>query len=523
MECQAAAAFLASFLPAPISSPVTTSFSDSLATILAARFAQHWHPSDPERGSAYRALVRFGPSAAALDPAILAAARTAGIGPREISKALTSAGHTVTLGDRWTLWVDPGSVSIRVENGAGRDGHFVELYGRLPRSLVSHSIAPVLIPASAQKSASLNNFDHSTSPEMDLLISPTKRSKAITIMAPPLSKPLSAMGALLLSSPLPSRQYPALPVLCASPFVTPPTPSRPLSSSGNVEDVFASPSRVSRPPSPYAELSLHQRASSISLGAPNDIRRSSSRASSCDDGSGSDNEFGAGSEGGSSIFSMDSISSSVTSLGGLLQHGRNASGSFRMDGEFKYPPVPTRTHSSSSVGSYMANPGFSFPAHPSHQHSRSLSFSSTAPFPPTSPTKLGFVVPRSLPSSPSKPRRRGTRGAGSSHHEHGSSISSISSITFQHSSAGPVPFPAGAPNATNPRTREQALAGTLQEHSGGKVVVLGGGVLLGLAGAGRTGHARAEVLGEAKRRGRERRGRGRSGVLALGANGQWEM
>lgn len=50
------------------------------------------------------------------------------------------------------------------------------------------------------------------------------------------------------------------------------------------------------------------------------------------------------------------------------------------------------------------------------------------------------------------------------------------------------------------------MQGTLTEHSGGKVGVLGGGVLLGLAGAKAMA---GRELGEGKRRGRERRRGGR--------------
>lgn len=44
--------------------------------------------------------------------------------------------------------------------------------------------------------------------------------------------------------------------------------------------------------------------------------------------------------------------------------------------------------------------------------------------------------------------------------------------------------------------------------------VLSGGVLLGLAGAGMMGSARGEVVGEARRRGRERRRAGKATVIA---------
>ena len=522
-ELHAASAFLSSFFPST-PSPTARTFSTALVALLHHRYAQHWHPSDPERGSAYRAIARLGSSVDSVDSTVRSAALEAGVGGRELSQALLGSGPNggLALGDRWTLWIDPGCVSLRIDRteSAGRDGQFLEIYGRLPSSLAGHAVPYGRHSLTLPRSISLNMDSQTTNPtEMDLLISPTKRSKAITITAPP-PKPLSAMGALLASSPLPPHRLPAL---CSSPFVTPPTPLRPSSAAfeSSSTDVFSSPSRSVSP------AGLPLRSNSIGLGAPIARgRRSSSRASSCDEGSGSDGEFGgAASEAGSSIFSSESISSSVTSLGGLMaqsdyagRHARTISGSeIKMDGEFKYPPIPTRTHSSQSYSSSSAFAGFTFPPHP-HQHPQSMTHSRSSSFsgsyPPASPVKNAFSIPNSLPSSPTKPRRRGTRGAGSSssHHEHSSSISSISSITSLHSNNGATP---NLP--VNPRTRAQALAGTLTEHSGGKVVVLGGGVLLGLAGNG----ARGDASGDAKRRGRERRGRGRSGPIGSGQN--WDM
>ncbi|KAK4702206.1 hypothetical protein P7C70_g4015, partial [Phenoliferia sp. Uapishka_3] len=227
------------------------------------------------------------------------------------------------------------------------------------------------------------------------------------------------------------------------------------------------------------------RSISPSFGSRRSSSRGSNSSAGCSTGSGSSDE------GDDSIFSStDSLSSSGTSVSTLWK----ADNGSLMDGEFKYPPIPARPSN------------FTFPpTQPAlHQRSHSSTFCPTAsPFgaPPPSPSG------RSLPSSPTKPRRRGTRGGGSSaaHHASTSSISSISSSTSSSTSTS--------------RTREQAMAGTLTEHSGGKVGVLGGGVLLGLASAKMMGNARAEVVGEAKRRGRERR----KGGAGMGMRtGGWE-
>lgn len=74
----------------------------SLSAWLQARFQGHWHPSDPEQGSAYRSL----------DKHCL---------PQDVAQQLD-------LGEDYTLWVDPGCVCARFEARA----RLTCIYGQLP-------------------------------------------------------------------------------------------------------------------------------------------------------------------------------------------------------------------------------------------------------------------------------------------------------------------------------------------------------------------------------------------------------
>jgi hypothetical protein len=47
---------VASFLSAHLASPADQAKLAQLPSLLAARYASHWYPEDPERGSAFRSL-----------------------------------------------------------------------------------------------------------------------------------------------------------------------------------------------------------------------------------------------------------------------------------------------------------------------------------------------------------------------------------------------------------------------------------------------------------------------------------
>ncbi|BGP13176.1 hypothetical protein JCM10213_000244 [Rhodosporidiobolus nylandii] len=533
-ELSAASDFLASYLP----TPDDKRFSQQLSTTLAQRYAGHWHPADPERGSAFRALVR---TPAALDSSIVSAADEVGLSTADVEEALAGRETSkVALGDRWTLWVDPGCVSLRVDRGEGgaRDGQFIEIYGKLPEALAGHAV-----PLASVLEASSNI----PPPTVDAApLSPVKRSKAIQIVAPPGGRSaLQAMtnAALMPDSPAVNRLIKPT-ALLASPLIIPPTPVRPLPASE--ADVFSPtpaaaasslllPPRSPSPGTKYGSLSPTSYRPSSPLGMPLFTRRSSSRNSSVssnggDSGSGSDGET----SGCDSLFSAsgDSVAS-LTSAGSAAPLWK---GSDVRDADgFRVPALPSRPMSTGPFSGHGA------------QHSRGSSVSSLAP--PPSPSRATMSPSsysaggRSLPGSPTKPRRRGVRGGqghrSESSHSHSSSISSIASLTSTATPSTPSQTLAtGAeiersvtPSAGRSRTETSSSAQTATEYSNGLVKVLGGGVLLGCGGGGAASgqHGKSSRSttpsgepsnGEGRRRRRERGrgGRGGQGQSAPGAS-----
>ncbi|KAK4052083.1 BTG domain-containing protein [Microbotryomycetes sp. JL201] len=483
-ELAAVSAFLASFIS---SSDAQARFVDELVRLWAQKFAGHWHSSDPEQGSAYRAVVRNG---AQIDAVVLQAARNACLSPRDVLDVLASAHGRLWLGERWTIWVDPGCVSLRVErtDGGARDPHFIELYGHLPLNIKVPGLALAALPVGA--SVNISGPPTSTaSPlaattqvplDQDLaLLSPVKRtSRAIQILPPPSRAPAST-GLASLRPESPAAPAVAPPRLLASPFVIPPTPDRPgqlyvdaqnsmQANGSHGNDVF-SPSPTPNSATSHCFLrSPSPLASQLSSLSPTDqfahhLRRRSSSRSSSHASSRSASVSGESSDGecsgSDSIFSAESLASSVTSAENAVMWKATSLDAAVLDAAEFGTHLPMRPPSASA---------FAFPMSNAHQRSHSSAENASLGL-PLSPGKIVGHNVRSLPSSPTKPRRRGTRGGSGQGsqggHEHTSSISSIRSI---HSTASGT--------STRSRTTEQVT-----EHSGGKVGVLGGGVLLGVA------------------------------------------
>lgn len=536
-ELSAASSFLASYLN---NHHLKEPFATALNRVLATRYRSHWHLDDPEQGSAYRCLTSHGKT---LDSSILEAAQLVNLDVATLHDAFHSSVEVdprerrISLGDRWTMWVDPGCVAIRLDGGLARNDHqYIEIYGKLPDKLSGHAVplvnflAALVAGSSVNISAPVGTSQEArlTSPaaqdsnvgQPNLVMSPSKRSsKAIQILPPPTrsvsSTLMTAAAAIAPASPVSDRRKVLpQPALLASPFIIPPTPLRPVPSTE--DDVFsptpsglsASLGLVPRSPSPLSGQSksygaLSTSSSPLSLERLSLRRGSSSSSTRSASGSGascSSSEDGEGSDGG--VFSStESLSSSVTSVA-------DNTGS---DGKH-----PTSPRAMPSLPPRPTSP-FSFPGH-GRSHSSTSAVSSPSFF-PMSPSSGQLLAPplssgaRSLPNSPTKPRRRGTRGgsgAGSQARHAAAAGGSISSMASVTSSPGSTASAATSVTAsTSSRTREQAMQGTLTEHSGGKVGVLGGGVLLGLAGVKAAGSARGEVAGEQKRRGRERRVRSR--------------
>ncbi|BGP37121.1 Anti-proliferative protein domain-containing protein [Rhodotorula kratochvilovae] len=525
-ELDAASSFLAAYLDTS-----AATFSAKLAAVLATRYDGHWHPADPERGSAYRALIR---TPASLDSSLVAAAADAGISADELERALAAGDRKISLGDRWTLWVDPGCVSLRIERGdggVGRDGQLIEIYGKLPESLRS-----VAVPLASVEAAASSNI----LPPVEAAVpsSPVKRSKAIQIVAPPGGRiALQAMtnAALQPDSPLRSAFAGTRPTaLLASPLIIPPTPVRPLPVAE--ADVFSPTPSGSllgppRSPSPSSGSSTSTGSKSYSLSPStyrpssplglNTTRRSSSRGSSISSLSAdsSDGETSCT----DSLFSAsgDSTTSAASSIHAAaaqaLWKGLDAKSRDLVDADgFRIPALPR------ALGT--------------QGHSRASSAASLVPPPSPSRTlspSAGSSGGRSLPGSPTKPRRRGVRG-GQSHrsesmHSHHSSISSITSLgstaipstPSQGGMAELAPSPATTPSGRT-RTETSSSAQTATEYSNGLVKVLGGGVLLGCAkgaGGARTPGSAGANGEEGSRRRRRERGRGGRGGGGNGGGG----
>ncbi|KAK4050557.1 BTG domain-containing protein [Microbotryomycetes sp. JL221] len=512
-ELESVSAFLSSFIS---DQECARRFSAELRLALIEKYRGHWHLAEPERGSAYRAIVRSNHHQ--LEQTIVDAAHKCRLATSDLLQALGGAHGRLWLGERWTIWVDPGCVSLRIErtDGVSKDGQLIELYGKLASNVKAHGVplaslpvgASVNISAPPPTSAALVTTFATTSaitgsspveraahPPLHQdcnLLSPVKQtSRAIQILPPPSRSGLAALRPVSPIAPAKSATAPTK--LLASPFVIPPTPLR-FASNGNEDaphskyagatsdddDVFsptptptpANTSGLMRSPSPlarsFASLSPFNAIPMMNTRRPSS--RSSSHSSSRSASVSGESSDGEGSA-SDSIFSTESLASSVTSAEQhtVMWKGANSldAAAAMLDASDLNRFLPVRPPSNSSV--------FAFPASSQHQRSHS-SASNVSLGVPFSPGKMHGAY-RSLPTSPSKPRRRGTRG-GSGHgsqntqhasgHEHASSISSMMSVTSASSNTS---------SSTRGRSTE-----TVTEHSGGKVGVLGGGVLLGVAG-----------------------------------------
>ncbi|GAA5924111.1 uncharacterized protein JCM15063_005548 [Sporobolomyces koalae] len=546
-ELSAVSTFLASYLP----STASTAFPAHLERSLATRYARHWHPDDPQRGSAYRALLR---TSVSLDRDVAFAASQAGLSEKECHDALIGRDHRVSLGERWTIWVDPGCVSLRIDRGDGgapRDGQFIEIYGKLPESLRSHAVPLTAVEQSVNTSSTSATLAP-LAPSTDSLqepSSPVKRSsKAIQILPPPGGRgALQAMTNAALSPDSPAPTPARLPLsLMASPLIIPPTPVRPLPTAATEGDVFSpTPAGHSllappRSPSPRSYGSLSPTPSggrpSSPLGLPDFTRRPSSRSSSISSRNGGDSDGEA--SGTDSIFSAASSLDSLTTNSSMWK-GLDAKSRDLVDADgFRVPALPAARPTSTGP--------FSFPASSTRSQSHSRGSSVSSLFPPPSPSHSVGGTPRSQPGSPTKPRRRGVRGGqgrsesrtpGGPTHESSASISSISSVTSSTSSTIGAPKSPSTPAPPTPSSRSRTetsasststSALTATEYSNGLVKVLGGGVLLGCAKSCGSARATNTVNGGAtnseetgkSRRGRERRrgGRGQGGQQQPGAS-----
>lgn len=101
LEIQVALSFFISFMYNKLPRRRVNIFADELERTLRCKFASHWYPDRPFKGSAYRCLKTADP----VDPVLEIAARESGLALSEIRQ---------TLPDDLSVWIDPGEVSYRV-------------------------------------------------------------------------------------------------------------------------------------------------------------------------------------------------------------------------------------------------------------------------------------------------------------------------------------------------------------------------------------------------------------------------
>lgn len=118
-EIDAATGYIARLLHRPLGHEGAAAVRRELAAGMSRKYAGHWHRSAPSTGSAYRCL-RSQPGR--LDPVLRAALEAA-----VPDDAAARARAAVTLGS-FTLWVDPGDVSMRV----GEDGGITAIWEAEP-------------------------------------------------------------------------------------------------------------------------------------------------------------------------------------------------------------------------------------------------------------------------------------------------------------------------------------------------------------------------------------------------------
>ena len=101
VEIQVALNFLISFLYNKLPRRRVNQFGEELEQALKAKFAGHWYPNQPAKGSAYRCLKTQNP----LDPVFEIAARNCGLELSDVQEYLPA---------ELTIWVEPGEVSYRM-------------------------------------------------------------------------------------------------------------------------------------------------------------------------------------------------------------------------------------------------------------------------------------------------------------------------------------------------------------------------------------------------------------------------
>jgi len=124
-------------------------FCNRLERLLIERYANHWHPQRPHKGSAYRCLRL---SERHMDPVIATAAKESGVSKDELAS---------TLPTELTVWIDPYDVSYRI----GEDGSICQLFEASKDDVIEGSktnMASVTSTLCRVESKSVKNFENSS-------------------------------------------------------------------------------------------------------------------------------------------------------------------------------------------------------------------------------------------------------------------------------------------------------------------------------------------------------------------------
>ncbi|OAV91762.1 hypothetical protein PTTG_03755 [Puccinia triticina 1-1 BBBD Race 1] len=379
-EIQFVANYLTHFLLTPDQqSIVCPAFIDKLN---ARFFPHHWYPLEPERGSGFRA-VSFDPSRqdGYLDPVLCMLAQLVGATNRELRRnILQNFGLAQASG--WTLWTDPGCVSLRIQASGGE---LKELWGNLPVHLSNPRLgvpSPPSLPAL---------------PRQDSGESPSK-SRAIPILAP--------AGVTRLS-------------------VTPPTPFAPAKIRTRSEGSDQDDERARCQEMLAEDFQAQLKLSSYVPMSEDPYYRPSSRTSCASSSSDGSDQSGFSS-------SSSSTATSVAPLGMMVKKKMSTNQLVQHSAKAQLPTGYIRHHSSNSMPYVSMTNIF-----------------------PTSMTVMA-PVHQQPPRRTASPAFSGQRRR----HVPSASVSSVSG------GRGLLVLKEGP--------------GTVTEHSGGKVGVMGGGVLLGL-------------------------------------------
>lgn len=223
-EIASAASHVASLLTnKPPSTPTLQRFKTSLAESLQARYSSKWSPTDPERGSATRALHwQPGPG---------------GEGCSSPLVKLCDQFPEADFGDReWTVWVDPGCVAIREGPGPGRASSTMTAStsaGAFPSPSVARSANNVNLKASTRSPETVRVLygrvrSRGAAPQ------PTLQQPVYNRMHSPLA--INQAGPTMARSPLPSSSLvPSVNVCPSTPAVVSPdtTPLVPWTTGNN--------------------------------------------------------------------------------------------------------------------------------------------------------------------------------------------------------------------------------------------------------------------------------------------------